>query len=293
MRLTGLRDVLSLAQPRRSTSPLMLSASVGSVLPEFGSSRDPVGVVVLLIKQLAVVTSPLVETSTTTNGRAGLAHWILHSSSHANRGSIMSMRWQSLIGASVAIIGLSFLLLLISPVILLLPAQILNVNWEHLTNIGQSYTGAAAILSGAALAGVVLSIRFQIDMNALVSRRMSREMQFNLLQLAMSDDQYSSVFKITGLPALSDHNEYRRAVFRTQWMRYLEFAYLSNEMSIAQMQNILETEMFTNEENREWWLAVRPAWMTEMSGSVRRRRFIDAIDQSCARTAPPSPEPEA
>jgi hypothetical protein len=180
-------------------------------------------------------------------------------------------------------------LLLVSPLLLLIPSVVLDANWQELTDIGQSYTGVAALLSAAALVGVVISIRFQAEQSQLLRRQVARDMQFGLLRLAMADPHYASVFHTDSVPSIQGHEDYRKAVFRTQWIRYLEFAFFSGELSEAEIQLGLEDEFFANVDNRLWWSEVRQYWTARASEKpTLHKRYIDILDQACSNRAIPS-----
>jgi hypothetical protein len=183
-------------------------------------------------------------------------------------------------------------LLLVSPLLLLIPKVVLDANWQELTDIGQSYTGVAALLSAAALVGVVFSIRFQAEQGRLLRRQLARDMQFGLLRLAMTDPHYSSVFQTDSVPSIQGHDDYRRAVFRTQWIRYLEFAYFSGELSEEELQLALEDEFFANPDNRLWWAEVRRYWAARASERpILHKRYIEIVDQAHGnRVTPPDGE---
>jgi hypothetical protein len=172
----------------------------------------------------------------------------------------------------------------VSPLLLLVPGATLDVSWQELTNIGQSYTGIAAVLSAAALIGIAVSIRIQAEQSRLLSRQLTREMQFNLLYLAMGDPQYSSVFQLDTMSIVQDHDSFRKSVFRTQWLRYLEFAYLSGELLDKELRIVLEREFFSNAENRLWWSQARSTWEARAAAEkfVAIKEFVKVLDQAHA-----------
>jgi hypothetical protein len=178
-------------------------------------------------------------------------------------------------------------LLLVSPLLLLIPSVVLDANWQELTDIGQSYTGVAALLSAAALVGVVISIRFQAEQSQLLRRQVARDMQFGLLRLAMADPLYASVFQAA--PSVQGHDDHRKILFRTQWMRYLEFAFFSGELSEAELQLNLEGDFFANADNRLWWTEVRQYWAARAGEKpTLHRRFIGKLDQAYSNCAIPA-----
>jgi hypothetical protein len=197
---------------------------------------------------------------------------------------ILNKNWQlRLVWLAIGVL-LTIAFLLVSPLLLLIPEAALNINWQESTDIGQSYTGIAAVLSAAALAGIAVSIRIQGKQTRLLSRQITREMQSNLLQLAMSDPQYSSVFQLDSMPIVQDHDSFRKAVFRTQWIRYLELTYLSGEVSDIELLAMLEQEFFTNAENRLWWSQARPTWAAHAIAEkvAAYKQFVEVLDRAHA-----------
>ena len=79
-----------------------------------------------------------------------------------------SFRWQDLrirnsavYIAAFAILTVLLLLILVSPLFLRTLARAHGINWSQLSDIGQTYGAASAILSGVALVGVSLSLMVQ------------------------------------------------------------------------------------------------------------------------------------
>jgi hypothetical protein len=179
----------------------------------------------------------------------------------------------------LAITGGALLLLLGSPLILVIVDSLLRLRWDRLTEIGQSYTGVAALLSGAALIGIAYSIRLQTQQIAITRSQAVREMQFSILRLAMEDPSLSMIW----LPdAEADPAEYRRRLFRTQMIRYLEFAYISGEISESRLRGTLVNEVFVSSGTRTQWAVARSLWLPDQPGMQANRRFLKIMDESCA-----------
>lgn len=187
--------------------------------------------------------------------------------------------WRTGILMILAVVSLTIVLLLVSPLILLIPAIVLDVNWRQLTDIGQSYTGIAAVLSAAALVGIVASIRFQAEQTRLLRRQLTREMQFNLLDMAMSDPHYAAIFRIS---PTQGYDAFRKAAFQNLWVRYLEFAYLTGEMSEEELRSIFEG-FFTVADNRVWFDSGRQHLPRYASGlTAKGKRFLQILEESRA-----------
>jgi hypothetical protein len=193
----------------------------------------------------------------------------------------MRQRMRALLPLILTIVGIVLFLLLGSPLILVIVDSLLQLRWDRLTEIGQSYTGIAALLSGAALVGVVYSIRLQTQQISVARGQAVREMQFGLLRLAMDDPSLEMMWKSD---AQADPAEYRRRVYRTQMFRYLEFAYMSGELDDSMLRSALTNEVFVDAEARRQWTAVRLMWLSALPAGSRRmhRRFLQILDESCA-----------
>lgn len=148
------------------------------------------------------------------------------------------------------------------------------LDWPTLTDVGQTYTGIATILSGAALLGVVVSIRQQNRQFEQVRAQSIREIQFGLLQMAMEDNDLASVIAPIGWPGRSDHQTYRRSVYRTQWMRYVEYAYTTGDIGDAAARDIVLNEIFARQEGREWWSRARPYAVNHASQVSKQYRGL-------------------
>ncbi len=192
----------------------------------------------------------------------------------------LSQRVRKRLPLILALTGGALLLLLGSPLILVVVDSWLHIlPWDRLTEIGQSYTGVAALLSGAALVGIAYSIRLQTQQIAVMRSQAVREMQFNLLRLAMEDPSMA----IMRAPAEVEA-EYRKRVYIVQIIRYLEFAYASGELSESSLRSTLINEILADSTVRsQWTTMMRPVWgSTHEAGTRAQRRFLTIMDDSCA-----------
>jgi Family of unknown function (DUF6082) len=171
--------------------------------------------------------------------------------------------------------------LVVSPLLLLALAKALHLDWVQLSNIGQSYTGMSAVLSAVAILGVVVSLRLQSQQTMLLRRQTTRQFQFELLQMGMSDPLYASVMQLSSNPT-SDHDSFRRHVYATQWPRYLEFVYLAGEISEADLELTLTEECFPVLNTRKWWTGVRKSWIiaSEEPRFRQIRSFVGIVDRA-------------
>jgi hypothetical protein len=150
---------------------------------------------------------------------------------------------------------------LMSPLALLLPSQ-WNLDWTRLSYIGQSYTGPAALLSAAALAGVVLTVRAQGKQIRVTQLHAVRSLQFELSLFAMQNPD------LLGLYGLSTETEEqlqaaRRRLFRIALMRHLQLSYLVGDVAKAEILLIMEHEFFADDAGVRWWREVEPFWRAQ------------------------------
>ena len=89
-----------------------------------------------------------------------------NSDKHASRGSAFTLRKRA-IYKTAAYFAILFLiagilsLVLISPLYLRQLSQLRGIDWTKLSNVGQTYGAASAILSAVALVGISLSLLVQ------------------------------------------------------------------------------------------------------------------------------------
>lgn len=195
--------------------------------------------------------------------------------------------WQRSAGIAV-VAGVAAGSLALSPMLLLGLDSAYDVNWTLLSEIGQSYTAAATLLSTVALLGVAYSLRLQAKQTALSQGQAIRQFQFELLRLGMSDPLYAAVLS-TDAGVGETHDNFRQHVYITQWFRYLQFSYLSAEMTETTLEHALERGLFSIPANRAWWINARKAWISEAEGGRDPKvdRFIATVDRAFVSATPP------
>src|SRR4051794_8727629 len=92
--------------------------------------------------------------------------------------------------AVLAALASAFLLALLVPLILL---SKVDLDWNRLSSVSQSYTAGATLISGMALLGIIWTQRLQIKQLDIVRGQATRQFQYDLLGKAMSDPVYASV----------------------------------------------------------------------------------------------------
>src|ERR1022692_2593180 len=92
--------------------------------------------------------------------------------------------------AAIYLVALSVIagvlsLILVSPFLLRQLAQIKGFDWTELSNIGQTYGAASAILSAVALIGITLSLLIQARQATTERVRITRERHMELLRVIL------------------------------------------------------------------------------------------------------------
>ena len=183
---------------------------------------------------------------------------------------IMTRRGLAILSTSIVVM----VVVIASPLSLLL-LNSLDLPWERLSAIGQSYTGPAALLSAIALVALVVTVRLQDQQTTVAKQVAVREMQFQLLMLAMNDEGARALFN----PTFGSDLEFRKRMFRTMSLRYLQFAFSIGELHQPELSKILQDEIVMHIEDVEWWdRSGRSTWHVA-SQSTGEREFFAVLDQ--------------
>ena len=95
-----------------------------------------------------------------------------------------------------------------------------GVDWAKLSNIGQTYGAASAVLSALAVGGVAISLFLQANQGRANQVQMVREYQRELVRMLLDDpDLYLPCWRPYDLPGL-DINAKRQNLFSMLRMNY-------------------------------------------------------------------------
>ena len=101
-----------------------------------------------------------------------------------------SLRRAVLASALIAIAVFVVALVALSPLALRELSSIHGVYWPQLSDIGQTYGAASALLTGLALIGVAGSIVFQVRAIRVSREQAMREQHAHLIEMALTDPIY-------------------------------------------------------------------------------------------------------
>lgn len=176
--------------------------------------------------------------------------------------------WRAPLIVSATLIAV--LLITISPLFLLLWSKYKGLNWNLLSNIGQTYNGASAILAGLALAGITASLIVQARQSRTDRIQQARDRQFQLQNLVLdSPVLYGPI--LSAWPAKTD-DELRRLIFIGLWANNIQAMFEMGTVAEPEVRKELQA-VFATKFGRLWWEAVSSWWSVDHSTSKAERRF--------------------
>jgi Family of unknown function (DUF6082) len=184
------------------------------------------------------------------------------------------------------IVGLGTVLL--SPLLLSRLDALGGGDWARLSEIGQTYGAASAILAMVALGGVAASVLFQARQMKAGNIQTVRQFHFELIRKVLDDvDLYLPCWGPTGISTIEGQ---QRQLYANQVMNYLRMAYEIGAFTEQSFRSVLRN-MFEGEVGRKFWIVARDTWV-EISDSRRLRRFVQVVDeeyQKAVAAGPPAP----
>ena len=166
------------------------------------------------------------------------------------------------------------------------------LNWQELSNVGQSYTGFATILSVLAFSGVVYSVFVQTRQNAAQQQHAARTFQFDLLTMAIERRDLAGIWADGGSMSIERHAKFARNGYMNLWFRYLQYAFIVGNLTDEALLSIVATDMFSNSIFRDWWTGASHVWRAEAT-STAERHFIGLIDGAAAEAEGRVSSPDA
>jgi hypothetical protein len=156
--------------------------------------------------------------------------------------------------------GLTLVVLIASPLALLLIGLVLPLDWNALNQIGQSYTGVAAVVSAFALAYAVAAVRIQVRQVTIAQQQAVRDMNFALNTISLTDPELSMTMNAGLLPGAT-HSQVRQAVHLAMWFRFLELGLSQGVLSEERVRVIVRDQFLANEPGKAWWTANRSSFL--------------------------------
>jgi hypothetical protein len=196
---------------------------------------------------------------------------------------------QAVIVAAVVAIGL--ILVSLSPVFLAQLDRVDGVNWTRLSEIGQTYGAASAILAMLALGGIAASLFVQARQAKADQVHAIRALHTELVRIELDD--VALYQPCWGPLDIATEDGKRQHIYTTLLMNYAWMGYEVGSIPEPWLEDML-AGVFDGEVGRRYWTWARQSWAHAAGGSRRGRRFLRIVDDACARAiaaGPPAPVP--
>lgn len=199
------------------------------------------------------------------------AHW------SAQRGHLTgAFRRVVLVSALIVVVVAVLTLVVVSPLGLRQLASLHGVHWSQLSNIGQTYGAASALLTGLALIGVAGSMVYQVRAIRVSRQQASREQHAHLVEMALTDPVYQRAWG--GLYDMySSSDRYRQHGYINLIISFWQEHYVLGDYQDHSMRG-LAASLFRGEAGRDFWADTRDTRM-EAAESSRDRRFCHIIEE--------------
>jgi len=159
------------------------------------------------------------------------------------------------------------------------------VDWALLSNVGQSYGGISALVSGVALIAAIRANILQQDQTRIAQHQHALDVQARIIQNTIESNELKQTFEAeltAEQPTASQH------AFITLRFRTLQFRYLIEELDDKQLRLILQEETFISPMTRWYWANLGPMWGRAVTSS-RQRNFVKIADSALAEAMPDEP----
>jgi hypothetical protein len=188
--------------------------------------------------------------------------------------------------ATAGILGL----VLLSPLLIRQLGTLRGVDWVRLSNIGQTYGAASAILSALALGAVAVSLLVQARQTKVQQVQAVRGFHLELLRTTLDDPSvYMPCWGWSlDMPEVARK---RQQIFTIMMMNYERMGYEVGVIPELSLRGVFLADMFQSEVGRQYWSHARSVWRLALSESRQGRRFVQIVEDeynSAVAAGPPS-----
>lgn len=160
-----------------------------------------------------------------------------------------------------------------------------HFNWAQLSNVGQSYGAASAILSALAIIGVCFTLIVQARQSTENRNYYIREMHTDLLRIGMADERLLEAWGNIRVPTGFDRD---LAVYENLIMNYFSSPYQTRTTNREEITEHVRT-IFDGAVGREYWKANRHIWLGYGKGWRKQlARIIESEYQRAVAIGPPA-----
>jgi Family of unknown function (DUF6082) len=192
--------------------------------------------------------------------------------------------------------GITFALLLAALVVLVFASPFAvrwiagwRFDWNLLSNVGQAYGFAAALLSGLALTAIGISLFYQARQTTIAQLQAARTLQLELLKLAYEHpDLQEGWSRSVDLP----YAEWRKRTYMNLVFMYLRMNYVMRNTTDADLHRMMSNR-FRTRPGREYWADAHAAFSAGVNNR-RDKRFFDVTESEYQKAlkTPPLDDPE-
>jgi hypothetical protein len=178
----------------------------------------------------------------------------------------------------------TIILIAASPLLLLLWRKPKGVNWVQLSNIGQTYGGASAILAALALLGVSVSLLLQARQNRADRVQDARDRQFQFLNLVLEKpNDYAPM--LMGVWPAKTGEELRTLLFVNLWTSMLRSMFETKTITETEVRSELQA-IYATTYGRTWYDMARSRHISEHATSKAERNFTFMIHDEYRKAVP-------
>lgn len=187
------------------------------------------------------------------------------------------LSWRRILTWSVlgTVSGLVVVLVMLSPLVINHVGLASSLNWPLLSNIGQTYGAASALLTALALIGIAGSLIFQVRAIRVSRDFSSREHHAHLIEMALSDEVYQRAWGVN--QDIFAPDEFRQKAYLNLIFSYWEQEYLHGALDDRSARYAIDG-IFDGEAARLWWRQVRGNRM--VIGPRRLQRFCGMVNEA-------------
>lgn len=165
------------------------------------------------------------------------------------------------------------LAVLVSPFTMGLYLVVGGVDWPAVADVGQAFSMSSAILSGLALVGVAVTMRYQAMQTRVAQLEAIRTRHFELSKMVMDDpDKYGKYWGY----GPEDAGLVVRDGYLNQVLNYTKAGFELKVHSAGSVQ-LIAAELFATAPGRRYWAVKREGWRRS-SRSRLERRFFAIVD---------------
>lgn len=162
-------------------------------------------------------------------------------------------------------------------------------NWYRLSQIGQTYGAASAIISALALGGVAISLFLQAGQTRALQIQIVREYQLRLVEIVLDDPGiYLPCWRPIELPGL-DLDGKRQHLFITLRINYALMGYEIGVISERGLRGDTLAGIFRGVAGREYWEETRRFWLLRTGRNRQTRQFLRIVDEEYTKAVKAGP----